>query len=384
MSDLFKIIAEWLLVMIAVLTCLLSATSSYAGIIIIVGKSLQKNGFFRAYNLNYWESYYVTFTPQIEKSIRKFPINIQKSLTSLLNKADIVLELTSHFQIQYMAINLCTLILFWVNHRLELWWLVSMAGIGINLAEIGRWYVQEPDLEGEKRVRFRILQINILHENKQYAKAIARVREVQPDLAVFLEISKNWMKELEVLQDCFPYYFRVRDSDNYGSGVAIYSRLPLEEASTRALTGGRKSLVACIRIEGMPVLIVATHLSNPARKRGFQKRNKQLAELGDYVAKAKHPVVVSGDFNTTMWSPYYKRFSRQTGLRNARAGFGIMPTWPARSPLFYIPIDHCLVSREIQIVKSRTGRSMGSDHLPLITDLAISTKTDRTGNLLSG
>ena len=59
------------------------------------------------------------------------------------------------------------------------------------------------------------------------------------------------------------------------------------------------------------------------------------------------------------------------GLRNARSGFGILPTWPTFMPVLYIPIDHCLVTKEIDIIKLRTGRNVGSDHLPLIADLAI-------------
>ncbi len=82
-----------------------------------------------------------------------------------------------------------------------------------------------------------------------------------------------------------------------------------------------------------------------------------------------------------MWSPYYKSFVRQTGLRNARQGFGILPTWPSKSslspvpatiaPLLSIPIDHCLISPKIKVVNIRTGPNVDSDHLPVITDLVI-------------
>lgn len=372
MSVILNIIPDWLLVTIAVITCLLSINSGSHRPLVICDRLLAKIKVFHG-----------SPAERLVWSV-KFTAQLHKRLSSFLKKIELLLELTSHFQMQYMAINLFTLILFWYNPSSKVWWIVSLAGITINLVEIVHWYLPRTALNENKAAKLRIFQVNILHENKQYAKAIASVVTVQPDIAIFLEISNKWAKELEVLQDYLPYHLKLQDSDNYGSGAAIYSRLPLEEASTHALTGGRKSLVAFIRIEGIPILIIATHLSNPARKRGFQKRNKQLAELGNYVTNATYPVVVAGDFNTTMWSPYYKRFSRQTGLRNARAGFGIMPTWPVRSPLFYIPIDHCLVSRDIQIVKSRTGRNMGSDHLPLITDLAISAKIDRTGNLLSG
>jgi len=40
-------------------------------------------------------------------------------------------------------------------------------------------------------------------------------------------------------------------------------------------------------------------------------------------------------------------------------------------PLVYIPIEHLLVSQEMGVLKIHTGRNVGSDHLPLITDLVL-------------
>ncbi|NET13198.1 MAG: endonuclease/exonuclease/phosphatase family protein, partial [Okeania sp. SIO1H6] len=99
-----------------------------------------------------------------------------------------------------------------------------------------------------------------------------------------------------------------------------------------------------------------------------------------------HPVILAGDLNITMWSPDYHKLEQETGLRNSRLGFGIIPTWPARfnnsvllyilSRFFQIPIDHCLISSEIKVVnvntRANSGLNLGSDHLPLITDLFIS------------
>jgi endonuclease/exonuclease/phosphatase (EEP) superfamily protein YafD len=80
-----------------------------------------------------------------------------------------------------------------------------------------------------------------------------------------------------------------------------------------------------------------------------------------------------GDFNTSLWSPYYAQLIRHTGLVNARQGFGLLPTWPAflSVPFLMIPIDHCLVSPEIRVIRVRTGRTIASDHLPIIVDMGI-------------
>jgi hypothetical protein len=70
-----------------------------------------------------------------------------------------------------------------------------------------------------------------------------------------------------------------------------------------------------------------------------------------------------------MWSPYYKKSIGSTQLRNTRAGFGIFPTWKMIHPFFAIAIDHCLVSPDLKVKNLYTGRVIGSDRLPLITEL---------------
>ncbi len=121
--------------------------------------------------------------------------------------------------------------------------------------------------------------------------------------------------------------------------------------------------------------MIAAHPLTPTTKSGFQQRNAQLEAMGRYVSRLPKPVLVIGDLNITMWSPFYQRFVGTAGLDNARSGFGILPTWPTFFPLLYIPIDHCLISPEIQVLKIRTGPDVGSDHLPLVTDLVIPQNT---------
>lgn len=176
------------------------------------------------------------------------------------------------------------------------------------------------------------------------------------------------------MRESFPYILQNQDDDYLGT--AIYSKLPLAHQLIKDLGGGRKTIMAEVMIQGQLVSLLASHPNIPTGRSGFKQRNKQLSELGDFVVKLKKPVGMVGDFNTTMWSPHYKKFARKAALQNARAGFGTIPTWPTFFTLLYIPIDHCLVSPEIEVVKIRRGREVGSDHLPLITDLAIIRKAE--------
>ena len=84
---------------------------------------------------------------------------------------------------------------------------------------------------------------------------------------------------------------------------------------------------------------------------------------------APNPVMVLGDLNATSWTPYFAELILAGGLSDSRRGFGVASTWPGFMPLpLRIPIDHCLVSREIGVRERRVGQPVGSDHRPIVVD----------------
>ncbi len=90
------------------------------------------------------------------------------------------------------------------------------------------------------------------------------------------------------------------------------------------------------------------------------------------------PLIVAGDFNLTPWSPRFPAVLSASGLKLADTGSIWPHTWPAPSGWFYgglvvrgFPIDHILVSRHFALLAARRGPDIGSDHLPVIVDLAL-------------
>lgn len=291
-------------------------------------------------------------------------------------------ELLSHFQMQYLMISLFFfgLLLF---TRKKYFILIALLCLTINLREVLPWYLYFPEsaIGNNEASHIRVLMVNIYSaQNSNYRNAIALLRREQPDIAVFVEINRDWVKQLEAVRDILPHSFAVANPSV--SGVAIYSKIPIEQPSVQFFVQKtHPSLIGEFAIDGQRIALIATHLRTPIVRRKFEARNQQLEELLQYIPLLEQPVVVAGDLNTTMWSPYFRQFERLSGLWDTRRGFGIEPTWPTRlfsfsipaqlRLLFSIPIDHCLVSPEIQVLRTRAGSDIGSDHLPLITDLAI-------------
>ncbi|MEG4108548.1 endonuclease/exonuclease/phosphatase family protein [Microcoleus sp. S13_C5] len=297
-------------------------------------------------------------------------VNAILSVTGYLGEFNLFFELSSHFKLQYLLAGLSIFIFFALVRSKKTWLLVSAFCIILNLAEIVPWYFPAPAFAGVTPAHnLRIFHSNVLTSNRRYSEVISLVKAEQPDIAVFVEVSTVWAKELAVLSEIFPYSSNLQESERFGS--AIYSKLPLENASIKAFSKRRKSLFADVKFQGKIISLILVHPTVPIKQQSFVERNRQLAGIGEYAAQVKNPLIVVGDFNTTMWSPFYKNMVKTGNLRNARSGFGILPTWPTFMPLAYIPIDHFLVSKEIGVLKIRTGRNVGSDHLPLITDLVI-------------
>ena len=90
----------------------------------------------------------------------------------------------------------------------------------------------------------------------------------------------------------------------------------------------------------------------------------------------KLPYIVSGDFNFPETAPQHANLKR-AGVREAHelAAIGRGATWPVNSIFRYIVpgvrIDHIYLSPQLTATTCRTGVGRGSDHRPVVADLAF-------------
>jgi endonuclease/exonuclease/phosphatase (EEP) superfamily protein YafD len=293
----------------------------------------------------------------------------------------IYLELLSHFQVQYFVI---ALVLLGILLLLRRHW---FAFVGIVLCamlslQVFTWYLSLHrifPIQGTE-AHLRVLIANINTQNKSYGKVLNLVRSEQPDVAIFMEVDEVWKAQLDILKDLLPY--SSGQSNPYNLGLLVYSNQLLNDSKLEFFGSDRNpSVVAQLTVADQPVTLLATHPLPPVKPSFFQSRNQQLAFISQYLAGVNNRVILAGDLNTTMWSPYYRRLVNQTGLSNARKGFGILPTWPTKgtyhqippwlTSLLRIPIDHCLISRGLITTSIHTGSDTGSDHKPLVVDLRV-------------
>jgi endonuclease/exonuclease/phosphatase (EEP) superfamily protein YafD len=305
----------------------------------------------------------------------------------------VVLELAAHFQRQYCGLGLALFgLLLLTRRRLPI--CIGAFCVAVLLSNLLPWYLP-PSGVASTSADLRILLSNVWDKNQQFSAVLSLIRQEQPDLVVLMEVKPSKAEALASLSDLLPYSFAI---DGRGTtGIAILSQLPLTAPQiVRSGSNPRPVLAFDLAVDGHRFELVATHPPPPVKSQWFHWRNRQLADATDLIRQRRLPVVFVGDLNMTLWSPYHRRLINKTGLKNARQGFGILPSWsPIRSrlpdrltSLFAIPIDHCLVSPEIRVSNIRLGAPVGSDHRPVIVDLVLpklsaSSETSARGDRLA-
>ncbi len=279
-------------------------------------------------------------------------------------------ELTTHFTALYLLCAvaggvLCALLRSWR-------WMALAALLATYLSfAVLPWYVSPPGARTPPGAQsLRIFLANVYTSNERHGDLLQILTKENPDVILLQEVNDRWLDALAPLEKTYPHVVKLPRSDNFG--MAVYSQFSLLDMRLPELApGAPPSICFRLSIQGRTLSVLGCHTLPPVNGFYFRTRNKQLEACAEFSKEQKDLVLLAGDLNTAMWSPHYKRLMRDSGLVDARRGFGVLPTWPAFYPVLRIPLDHFLVSPEFHILDLGTGPHFGSDHLPLVLDLAI-------------
>ncbi|MEM7811817.1 MAG: endonuclease/exonuclease/phosphatase family protein [Planctomycetota bacterium] len=221
--------------------------------------------------------------------------------------------------------------------------------------------------------RVRLLSTNVLTSNRDGGAFLDLVRRSQPDVIVALEVDRRWAATLEGLAAEYPFRRVVPRDDNFG--IALLSRYELADLTT-VMHDGVPVIRATVET-ATPFTLFARHPLPPVGAENWRSRNRHLEDLAVETAAADCPVVVAGDLNLPPWSPFFRDLLREGRLCDSRRSLSVFDadgTWPAPLWPFWplrTPIDHVLHTRDVATVSRRLGADIGSDHLPVLVELAL-------------
>lgn len=205
-----------------------------------------------------------------------------------------------------------------------------------------------------------LVSANVLCDSTAYDRVLAMVHREQPDVFVGIETTPDWITRLDTLGVDYPYRFTPAELGVFG--LSLYAKAPFD---ARLLHVGNRGM-PLIRAEFATYILYVVHTMPPARLRLEADNRLYLRQLADMAGQETKPVVLAGDFNTTLWS------RNMAPLIEDRwqwpLGSGMAYSWPTQRPLMAIQIDQVL-THGFKAGTYRTLGDVGSDHFPVRADL---------------
>ena len=283
-----------------------------------------------------------------------------------------MLDLTTHFRVQYLAAALVMLALLALRRR---WWICAALGVtaAISAAPVVPYLPWPASTSSSATAPLTVLSVNVSYRQLSERRLREVIREADPDVLVVQELTPYAAEVLADLDTTYAHALKFPADGPYG--IAIWSRFELEGAQIFAL-GRLPAIETRVRAPSGTFAVFGVHLSAPTTPRRAAARDEELRQLGLRSAAVDGPLVVAGDFNLTPYSPRFADWLVASGLTDTRRGRTPSASWPTLLPIVGIPIDHVAVSSEFEILSHRRLPDFGSDHYGVLVDLALRNAAD--------
>lgn len=219
-----------------------------------------------------------------------------------------------------------------------------------------------------------LITYNIKDDNPHHQTLGAWLASQPADVVVLQEVPSSveeWYRE----QRIYPYQHQVYDPalnhQNFPEDRAtvILSKYPFDSSSNfKPSEDSRPVTFARLSIPGMENLwIVAIDAREPMTSALLWQRDILLLGAARKIGNLDGPVVVTGDFNATPFTPIFDDFLQLADIPPPKS---IIASFPAAIGWFGIPLDHILV-RDVQVADICALSTIGSDHRPVKSTLLL-------------
>lgn len=286
-------------------------------------------------------------------------------------------EILSHFKLHYFYTCIVFIAAFiylvFFNKRFIIGILLSAIIMMINFIDLSPYFIREKITQPEHTIKLGLF--NVLTSNWHFSSALKEIKENNPDIVIMQEVDDNWIDELGFLRKNYPYY--VEYPMNIGNfGIAMYSKFPVEKIMDIEFWSDFKLPVATaqLNINDRKVNIYAVHTTPPLRKDYFEVRNDMFKKMNEIIKTHPNNLIIAGDFNSTAFSPSYKKYIKSTNINDAQtiAGNIHIGSWNTMHPsILRITVEHVLSSKDIKPVSYKQGKFFGSDHFPVFVEFEL-------------
>ncbi|CAA6818897.1 MAG: Endonuclease/exonuclease/phosphatase [uncultured Sulfurovum sp.] len=306
-------------------------------------------------------------------------------LLGFLNFLHPLFDSYSHFRIHLLLVLIPTMFLLAFFHELKNLLIYLLL---IMLASLYLYYLNQPfkpkPIEHDKNSTLKHIQFNLRYDNPKMDSVVAYLKESQADVITLQEVTKEHQKKLEALKEehylvefseryphlawrkgAYPYQAYCEFYPRIGA-VAILSKHPFNEESSTCLQG--EGLIwSQIMVKKKPINIVSIHTRWPYPS----SQAEQIQKIKPIFKDIKSPSIIAGDFNAASWSHTVKEIEEASNtkvIEGLRWSISLEKQLPLL-PNFKLAIDHVLISNEFQVANIFVEKNLGSDHLPIVSEL---------------
>jgi endonuclease/exonuclease/phosphatase (EEP) superfamily protein YafD len=256
-------------------------------------------------------------------------------------------------------------------------WALGVVAVAVVAAHVA-WVLPQfthqravPDA-ARRAPRVRIVTANLRYDNERPEELAAELDGLDADVLVLQEVTPRWWRVLRDrgLVGRYEGVHRVVRDD--AGGAAVLARTEFVGAQTIEVEGWP---VVQVDLElGGRVRVVAVHPVPPLHY--FERHRRMTRETTALVREALRdglPTIVAGDFNATQYNEWLGQVG-DLGLASAHESRGrpLATTWPnGMRPVPPLRLDHVLLTDELLPVAVREGDGAGSDHRPVVVDIAL-------------
>lgn len=214
----------------------------------------------------------------------------------------------------------------------------------------------------------RVLTFNLSHHADRIDEVVKYIDGSGADAVVLQEVFPEHGAELlRALKPAYPF----ASGDAY---VVVLSKHPILAEGRIDRPGfpeWNQLMLRWVRLKasGTEFELAGVHLARPFYP---TLQQEDVEALTHFVLQRSGPLVVAGDFNMSPWTEKLARFTYVTGLERYNT-FHL--TWPMGRRDLRLPplvaIDNVFASRHFAKLGIEAGPFLGSDHKPVIADLAL-------------
>lgn len=275
---------------------------------------------------------------------------------------------------------------------------VALAGLTVNRT-LQNTKTLEALAPNQKALKLVSINIEFMFLGNEVLQAF--LQKENPDILLLQEVVwrrqiKRWTDRSLPIgsagQHGFPEFYHVGQLGEH----AVYSKLPILSIDERVIEGtlheGARDFYSPDRLlmhltldtGEKPLNLVVVHSDSPRSKVRWINKQNYFDEvdtvLSEIRSKNDSDIVVMGDWNSSPWSKRFQKTLSDNDLKTAYPD-----GWPQNTRFFYdyrlqkilgATVDHIAVSDDVKFIDISLGSHIGSDHLPLIAEIALPQPTE--------